>query len=169
MRRVRVPHWLKKARRPDLSPNNSKIFVRQPIGLPHPRRTTSVKSHNHGICPIPPINTALSPSPRTAPPATTNPASTPAHHRPPPCLHTRERPIRRIPAAQSSTATKDHTNNTTARQIPPPLPQRTQAEPQSRKPRLRPASIRRRQEAHGHEKVPKHDESRRNVFTLVSA
>jgi hypothetical protein len=160
--------------RPDLSPSqlrssspnhrsDSRAFA------PHHRVANS--PHNGDLS----INTTLPLAPRAPPPPPTNPTAPPTtHHLPPPCLHhTSQRPIRRISQAPRRAATKErsntqsHTRNTPTRQIPPALALCPQTKPQSREQNLRRARQRRRQEAHGDEKVSKHDESRGHVFVLV--
>jgi hypothetical protein len=154
--------------RPDLSPTNLKIFVSPSIGLPHLRRTTSVSSHHNVVPPCPSIDSALSPTPRTITPPTAKTPSAPIPRKHPPCLNARQRSSSRPGTAEGSSAAKDDTRNTAARQIPAAISQRTEAESKPRKQNLRPANIRRRQKAHGHQKVPKHDESRRHILALVS-
>jgi hypothetical protein len=157
--------------RVDLSPVFSKIFVSPTIGLPHLRGTTVVEDHHNGVRPVSPIDTALSATPRSAAPATTNTPSAAKPRSTSSCIDTRQRSLGRIPATESSTTTKGEsaTSNTAARQIPAAITQRTQTKPKPREPNLWRASVRRGQEAHGDEEIPQHDESRGHLLVLVSA
>lgn len=147
----------------------SRSFVT--IGLPHLRRIVVVRSHHNGCCALPPIDTALSPTTRAYPLTAASTLASATRPRAPPCIHTSKRPLSRISAEESSTAStkaKSNARNTTARQIPTALPQRTKNEPQPREQNLWRTIIRRRQEAHGHEEIPQHDESGGHIFALVS-
>jgi len=168
--------WDKKARGGNATARAGPIFLRSSprssfptIGLPHLRRTTVVESQHNGVCPVSPIDTALSIAPGHTPPATANPLPAPKPRPHPPCVHARQRPLSRIPEKKASTATKSTTRNTPARQIPSALPQRPQTESKPREQNLWRTSIRRRQETHGDEEIPQHDVARRNFFPLVFA
>jgi hypothetical protein len=91
------------------------------------------------------------------------------HHKPPPCIRPIKGPLGGVPQTTGSTAKQSGARNTTARQIPPAIPQRPQAESEPREQNLWSTRIRRGQEAHGDEEVPQHDESRGHLLALVLA
>lgn len=130
--------------------------------------TTSITTHSHGQ---PPIDTTLSPAPGPSAPAPPSPRLPPATlpHERPPCVHYPQRSLRRIPKTAGSTAKQRSTRNTTARQIPTAIAQQARPEPQPREQDLWRARIRGRQEAHGDEEIPQHDESRGHLLALVPA